>query len=354
MSEKIIPLIIAGGKGSRFWPLSRENRPKQFLDLDGRGALLSQCLGRAVSCAVGAVPYVIAGADQAEAVVSVLGEEGERYRFIPEPMGRNTAAAVAWGCRVIRHREGEGVAAVMPADHLIADGALFEKTFRRAAAVAQKERALTVIAVPPRYPATGYGYAERDKKEYLAGEPYYRVKRFVEKPHREKARRYLKKGTYDWNSGIVAAPLDVFEAVLRRRLPDGGAPLYSVSPETGEGLNEAYAALEPLSFDRAVLEKEKEVFLVEADFGWEDVGSFHRLASLLPTDENGNVRRGNHVLNGVRDSVVITDNRLTAVIGVRDLVVIEDRGVLLICPRRRVEEIGETVAALRDGNEKYR
>lgn len=353
--ERLVPLIIAGGRGSRFWPLSREARPKQLLRLDHGDTLLYRCFRRAKAVAVNAVPAVVAASFLKDEIDAALATEGEAgFRFIAEPEAKNTAAAILRGCRVIAAEDEEAVVAVLPADHQIGDDEGFVETVKRAAAVCRRERALTVIGIEPRFPAVGYGYAERGRKESLAGFDYYRVRRFVEKPHREKARRYLKKGTYSWNSGIVVAPVSVLLKEIAYWLPRTAAALLSGSEESDDDLAEAYAGLAPLSFDSAVLEKEKRVFLVEAAFDWDDVGSYQRLAALLPADEKGNIRRGETLLKQVRDSVVISDNLLTAVIGVKDLVVIEDRGVLLICPRRRVEEIGAFVGELPPQYEKYR
>ena len=354
MAEKVIPLIIAGGKGSRFWPLSRENYPKQFLSLDGGDSLLKRAFLRGQRVAVNAVPYIIAGEDQRELVYAALAENEGAYQFIGEPCAKNTAAAVYWASSRIRALEGDGIIVLLPSDHQIPDEEAFAKTIVKAVAVSEAKRSITVIGVTPHYPATGYGYAERGRKEYLDHDAaFYRVRRFVEKPHREKARRYLKKGTYDWNSGISVFPLPEIFEIFQRHLPGLGQRFNEISIYDEIMVREVYTEAESISFDNGILEKEKEIYLVEADFHWDDVGSYNSISALMNPDERGNILRGNHVLKDVHGSVILTDNQLTAVCGVRDIVVVEDHGVLLICPRRRVEEVRELVASLQEENQRY-
>jgi mannose-1-phosphate guanylyltransferase len=353
MAEKVIPLIVAGGKGSRFWPLSRGNCPKQFLSIDGGDSLLKRSFLRAQTIAVNAVPYIIAGEDQRELVLSALdGEEGS-YQFIGEPFGNNTAAAVYWACKCLKEKEEDGIVAVLPSDHQIPDQEGFSRTLQKAIAVADLKQSIVVIGIMPHYPATGYGYVERGRKEYLEHDSFYHVHRFVEKPHREKARRYLKKGTYHWNSGMSVFPLKAIFDIFDRHLSSFGEKFSDVGVYDREGVYKVYTELENISFDVGILEKEKEIYLVEADFRWDDVGSFNSLGSLITPDEQLNIIKGNPVLKDVRGSVILTDNRLCAVIGMKDVVIVEDNGVLLICPRRRVEEIKEIVASLKDANEQY-
>ena len=353
MVEKVIPLIIAGGKGSRFWPLSREDCPKQFLSIDGGDSLLKRAFLRAQTIAVNAVPYIIAGEDQREQVCAALSGEEGNYQFIGEPFGHNTAIAVFWACKCLKEKEERGIIAVLPSDHQIPDQEGFADTLKKAVAVADLKQSLVVIGVTPHYPATGYGYVERGRKEYLENETYYHVHRFVEKPHREKARRYLKKGTYHWNCGMSVFPLTTIFDIFDRHLPSFGQKFTDIGLYDQEGLAKAYRESENVSFDVGILEKEKETYLVEAEFRWDDVGSYNSLGSLIRPDEQLNILKGNHILKDVRNSVILTDNRLCAVVGMKDVVIAEDRGVLLICPRRRVEEIKEIVAALKEENQKY-
>lgn len=354
MAEKVIPLIIAGGKGSRFWPLSRERKPKQFLSLDGESSLLEKTFLRAEHIAVNSVPYIIAGIDQFELVAETLHEKEGAYHFIGEPCGKNTAAAIYWACCCIREAEGDGVIVVLPADHFISDREAFGAFVGAAVAVAEVKKSIVLLGIAPKYPATGYGYIERGRKEYVGEHCCYDVRRFVEKPQREKAKHYLKKGNYVWNSGIFVFQLSAIFSVYQQCLGGMTRSFDLFAHDTDISLQDVYDSLESISFDYGILERQSSLYLVTADFDWDDVGSFSHLTKLIPPDQKGNVRRGNCVLQDTADSVVLSDNRFTAVIGLKDVVIVEDQGVLLVCHRRRTEEIRQLVASLTEENDSLR
>ena len=360
MPEKIHALIMAGGRGSRFWPLGREKCPKQFLSLDGGDCLLMRAYRRAAALTDGEAPYLAIGADQCELLHAIEGGDWQPQRVICEPLAKNTAAAVYWSSQVMRAQGCGGVTAVFPADHQIENEKGFEETLRLAAEVAEKEKCIVVIGIRPLYPACGFGYIERGRRETTdSGGAYCRVRRFVEKPHREKARRYLKKGTYYWNSGIIVFPLAEIEAVYEQLLPDYpaafAAAVAAIGTETEAAeLTRAFEAIEAVSFDVAILEKAKNTCMVEAAFGWDDVGSFNSLGSLIEPDEERNICRGNLILKDVKNSIIIGDNPLIAVIGLRDVVVVESEGVLLVCPRKRVEEVRDVVGQLTEEDARFR
>ena len=350
MAEKVIPLIIAGGKGSRFWPLSREQKPKQFLALDGSVSLLERTFARAEAIAVNCVPYIIAGVDQYEQVEAVLPKEEGNYHFIGEPEGKNTAAAVYWASCCIRDAEGDGIVVVLPADHYIEDLPSFVSAVNGAVAVVEAKNTIVLLGITPKYPATGYGYIQRGKKERVAAFHCCKVRRFVEKPRRKRARRYLKEGNYLWNSGISVFPLSGIFSVYRKYLGDLTGAFDRLSMMDSVTLQDVYSSLESISFDYGILERCGNLFVVPAEFSWDDVGSYSHLNALIPPDEKGNVRKGNCILKDTSDTVVLTDNRLTAVIGLKDVVIAEDHGVLLVCHRSRTEEIRSIVDALEGEN----
>lgn len=221
MAEKVTALIMAGGKGSRFWPLSREHRPKQFLHLDGGESLLERAYNRAKKLTGEDSPYIAVAAEQVGLVMETFKGQVEPAQIITEPAPKNTAAAVYWSALSMKAAGCEGTVAVFPADHQIENEAGFEATMQLAAAVSRENQSLAVIGIRPRFPATGFGYVERGHREMReSGESYFRVRRFVEKPHREKARRYLKKGTYFWNSGIIVFPMEAIFDVYDQFLPE--------------------------------------------------------------------------------------------------------------------------------------
>ncbi len=358
MAKKVVPLILAGGKGSRFWPLSRDKHPKQFLRLGGGQCLLERTYERIKYLGGDISPYIVAAEEQLPLVLSHCGEEISKDKVITEPLPRNTAAAVYWSALKIRHELGDVILTVFPADHQISDSEKFQETMSAAVQVCEKTSSIVVIGVKPRYIATGFGYVERGKSIHEDDLHYYKVRRFVEKPHREKARRYLKKGTYYWNSGIFILPLPEILAQYEANLPEFKEIFAAAAQAIGteqekELLTQAFAKVEPVSFDVAILEKTKDISLVETTFPWDDVGSYNSLNALIPADGEDNIKSGNIVLREVRNSVVIGGGDLVTVIGVRDLAVIQDNGVVLVCPRKRVEEIKEVVAALDGDNKKY-
>lgn len=359
MEEKVTALIMAGGKGSRFWPLSREHRPKQFLHLDGGASLLERAYERACAVTGENTPYIAVAAEQTGLTMETLSGKITPQQIITEPAAKNTAAAVYWSALCLQAAGCTGTVAVFPADHQIENEKGFLDTIRLAAKVSEENQALSVIGIRPRYPATGFGYVERGKRESLAdGREYFRVRRFVEKPHREKARRYLKKGTYFWNSGILVFLLEEIFNVYDQFLPEFKEIFADAAAKIGTdkvtaAAEAAFHKVTPVSFDVGILEKAKNTCLIEADFDWDDVGSYNSLNSLIEPDTDRNIKRGNIVLKDVRNSVIIGDNRLIAVIGLRDIVIVEERGVLLVCPRMKVEEIKDIVDKLSDENEDY-
>lgn len=353
MKEKVIPVILAGGNGSRLWPISRKNHPKQFFNPDGNGSLLIRTLERAKAVAVNALPLIVISAQNAEETEKHLEAEKGNYELLKEPFPAGTAAAVAYAAVFLQKREESGILVMMPADHCIPDLKQFCNDIRNAVYVSKAKTAITVLGIKPRYPATGFGYAEEEKPEKLNDIVFCRVKRFVEKPRREKARRYIKKGTYLWNSGITVCPLTVVAEALSRNFSDYEKML-RVAEGDWDGLTQIYRETENISFDCSVLEKEKEIYILRAGFPWHDMGTFQSLAAVIPPDSAGNVRKGNTILKDVNSSVIVSDTALTAVIGVRDMVVVNIDGIVLVCPRRKGEEVRDIVAALSDGNEKYK
>lgn len=346
MGKKIIPLILAGGKGCRFWPLSREHYPKQFLSLDGEMSLLEKTFLRAQGMAPEGIPWLVGSKDQYPLVADCLKSYDGGYRFIGEPRGKNTAAAIYLACRHMGVENGDSVVVIMPADHFIGDQEAFLHRIHAAASWSLRKKAMVTIGVTPRYPATGFGYIEKGHREGEKRDHCYRALSFTEKPGRERAKKYLKHGKFLWHSGIVVAPLSVLFSAYRRYMPELVSVLDAVSLGDEEALEKAYEMLEPTSFDNGILEKERYLYVLSAHFPWDDVGSFERLSSVLSEDRHGNICRENVFTANTERTVILTDNRLTVAFGVKDLVVVEDHGVLLICPRDQTEKIRDVVEAL--------
>lgn len=355
MKEKVIPLILAGGRGSRFWPLSREHCPKQFLRFGGEDTLLQKTLKRAESIAKGAKPYIIAAEEQRELTMASLNEQlGKDYGFIGEPERRNTAAAIYYGSQKIREREGEAVFVILPADHFIDNTEAFARDIADAVVAAEESGAVVLLGAKPRYAATGFGYVEIGKKHRSSEQSCVPVRRFIEKPPRKQAERYRKKEGCYWNTGIFVLTFATLCRLYEKHLPQT-ASLWEQNCAEGEpNFKELYRKLDNLSFDQGILEKESHILLKRASFAWDDVGSYRGLSALIPADNRGNLCCGNVLTKNTSRSVILTDNHLTVVMGVKDLIVSEDHGVLLICPLEKAQEVAKIPEMLRGKNNIYR
>lgn len=345
MERKVIPLILAGGKGSRFWPLSRKDFPKQFLCLDGKDSLLQKTMIRAKKVAFNAFPYVIALDEQYSLVLSsLLEKEGEDYHFIGEPMGKNTAAAIYYGCCRIKELEGDATIVVLPADHYIEDHEAFVSDIKNAASLAAKKEKIVLLGVRPTFPETGFGYAVAGKRHATPCFEYYSLRKFVEKPQKDHVKRYLKRDDCFWNTGMFIFSLGIIENLYEKYLP-------ALKKHINENISfdNVYRDVESISFDKGILERESSVYLIKASFKWDDVGSYRGLASVLPEDRDGNVCRGNQLIKESEKSVVLTDNRLTVLYGVKNIIVAENDGVLLICSKDKAKDVG-MITSLLDGN----
>lgn len=337
---RFVPVILAGGKGERFWPLSRADRPKQFLRLlqDGR-SLLQASAERLlpVSGGWGAL-YVATGAALADGVREHLpGLPAEN--LLVEPEGRDTAPAVAWAVLELARRHGEqAVLGFFPADHHVQDQAAFQGALEAALALAQKQAGIVTLGIRPTYPATGYGYLEQGEP---AGAGAYRVRAFREKPDRETAEAYLAEGGHYWNAGIFLARARVWLEELRAHAPEVIGPLKREGPL-------AYSRLPKVSLDYALMEKTSNAYLVPAEFGWDDLGDWTALERLLK-GERPNMGVGRHLGIDTVGSIFYTTSGddLIVTIGLEDVVIVRDGPVTLICKKERVQEVKRVLEALR-------
>lgn len=350
MSAPFIPVILAGGKGERFWPLSRRSRPKQFLCLDGSGqSLLQATADRLLPLAGGWEKLlVITAAPIAQGVREQLPDLPASNLLI-EPEGRDTAPAVAWGSLVIAEKYGpEAVIGFFPADHYIPDRAGFERTLKAAIAFAQTENAIVTLGIQPNEPATGYGYIEQGAP---AGEenglPIYRVTRFTEKPDAQTAAQFIATGRFSWNSGMFFFRAGVVLAELARHAPQILTPLQT------QGVG-AYGTLEKKSIDYALMEKTDKAYVLPCDFLWDDLGDWNALER-LKRDEEANTNLGNHWGLESQGCIVYNDDpeEVIVTLGLEDLVIVRDGKATLILPKNRAQDIKAALKSLQ-GEEKYR
>lgn len=347
----LFAVIMAGGSGTRFWPLSRRLRPKQLLPLlDGR-SLLAATLERVLPLAGRERTLVVTGADVADGVRAVLpGLPAEN--LLLEPAGRDTAACIGWMAWRLAARHPGAVMLVIPADHVIPDGAAFRTALATAAATAETRGGLVTIGFRPTRPETGYGYLELGGTVGAVGaHEVFRVARFVEKPDRERAESMLAAGHYRWNGGLFAWTVAAIQDAIRRHLPELAAGLDTMMEDAaavGEAaaIGRHYPTLPRTSIDFGVMEKASVVWAVTVEFAWSDVGSWAGLAEVLATG-GAEVRIGDVTGVDTAGTVLVSDGPAIAAIGVRDLVVVATRDAVLVVPKDQSQRVKELVELLR-------
>ncbi len=349
MNQPIIPVILAGGKGERFWPLSRRTYPKQFLSLDGSGkSLLQATANRLLPLAQNWEQlWVITSAIIADGVKKQLPLLPDNNLLI-EPEGKDTAPAVAWATLEIVKRYGNDVViAFFPADHWIGNQVAFESTINAAAELAHTEAAIVTLGITPDYPSTGYGYIEQgEMKGNFNNLPVYKVARFTEKPDQNTAESFIKTGKFSWNSGMFIFRADIVLKELKNYAPQ------ILEPLTNKG-KEAYAELEKKSIDYALMEKTKLAYVLPADFGWDDLGDWNALERLIKGN-NENVEIGNHVSLDTKNSIIYASNNdeVVVTIGLEDVVIVRHENATLVVNKNRTQEIKQVLQLLQN-NPKY-
>lgn len=335
-------LILAGGSGTRFWPLSRKRRPKQLLALEGERSLLRETVERLQPLVTPEGVWVCTTRALAEAVRQDLPEVPPEQVLV-EPEGRNTAPAIGWSVRSMPEAARQDVVAVLPADHRMGDPAAFRAALARAGdAVARQDRVMT-LGVTPRWAETGYGYLEIEPEPGADG--VHRVRRFVEKPSPDNAARFVQAGNYLWNAGIFLFSGTTLLEILARLQPELSRGLEEIAAAP-ERLDEIYARLPSDSIDYAVMEKLDDIHTLPLDCGWSDLGSWAALDEVLPRDADGNTGRGDRLAIDAGGNLLFSDDGTIAVLGVHDLVVVRTGDTVLVCPKERSQEVKRIVAEL--------
>jgi mannose-1-phosphate guanylyltransferase len=338
-------LILAGGSGTRFWPLSRKRNPKQLLALEGERSLLRDTMERLRPLIEPADVWVCTTEALAERVRADLPEVPPE-QILLEPEGRNTAPAIGWSIRSMPEEVRRGVVAVLPADHRVGDPAAFRETLKRAGRVVEEKDRMMTLGVVPRWAETGYGYLELEPQTGPKdGHRERRVRRFVEKPTAENAERFVASGDYLWNAGIFLFRGSSLLGILERLQPELARGLEEIAAAP-ERLRELYGRLPADSIDYAVMEKLGEISTLPLDCGWSDLGSWEALDEILPEDEDGNTGRGDRLAVDARGNLLFADQGTIAVLGVEDLVVVRTGDAVLVCPKSRSQDVKKLVAEL--------
>lgn len=346
---RLYAAILAGGIGSRFWPLSRETTPKQLLKVVGDESLLTSTIKRLSPLVppdrvvivtnerqAGIIKMHLAGADPA----------APSPGYVIEPTGRNTAAAIALAAFDLYRKDPEAVMAVLPADHVIEDGRPFRTALKAAVKAARSGHLVTFGIVPDR-PETGYGYIKAGPRAFaeIDGFGVRKVERFVEKPDIKRATQYLKQGGYYWNSGIFIWKASRILEEIKLYLPSTYESIERCS--TPEELSVAYEGVKDISIDHGILEKAKDVVVIPANFPWSDMGTWSSFGEILKPDSDGNIVKGRVVDIGSSNSVIFGSDRVVATIGLKDMIIVDTPDATLVCPKERAQEVKEVVGALK-------
>jgi len=348
-------VIMAGGKGARFWPRSREHKPKHLLDITGNRTIIQETVSRISSLIPPDRTLIITGAAHADELRQQLPEIPAE-NILVEPVGRNTAPCIGLAAIHIRRRAGDAVMAVLPSDHVIADDRVFLDTLAAAAEAAEREDALVTIGIKPTGPETGYGYIERGNPVgQIGGKLIYGVWSIREKPPLEQAMSFVEAGTFYWNSGMFIWKTSTILQAIETHLPDLHAGLLRLEAALGTEqyevvLRDTYEETRSISIDYGVMEKADKVLVIPGNFAWSDVGSWDALWEFLEKDFAGNACRGELIAVESADSLVYSPKKLVALVGVRDLIVVETDDALLICRRGDSQKVKSIVDILEEKN----
>jgi len=358
MEKHCFNIIIAGGKGTRFWPLSRAQRPKQLLKILSRKSLIDETAERVYGLSGRARTLVVTVAEQVGALKKELSAL-PKNNFIAEPLGKNTAPCIGLAALEVMRRDPKGVMVVLPADHWVADVKGCQRTLKSAVALAKKHDRLVTIGIRPEYPETGYGYIMKSGR-LAASRGAFQVKRFIEKPNEASAKKLIRQGSL-WNSGIFVWKASLVLDLLNRYQPEIGAalsrigkaaagkPLANPSPALRRTIRREYGRMPSISIDFAVLEKagaEGRVITVEADFGWSDVGSWSAVHRMMDKDVHGNAGNGRWLQIGAKNCLIHSPDRLVVLLGIDNAVVVDTPDAILVGDLNRSQEVRDIVAEL--------
>ena len=347
---QIHPVVLAGGRGERFWPLSRHARPKQLLPLVSEKPMVAETIDRLGILAGPERVWILTSADLRDAVRAALPRVPEA-QVVGEPVAKNTAPAIALAAWWLRGAGPEAVAAVLPSDHRIEPAERFRSDLEAAARLAREERAIVTIGLRPTRPETGYGYIEAGDPA-APGSPARLVAAFREKPDARTAERYASDGKHLWNGGMFLFTPEVMLEELRAHAPEIAALLEDVPDGPSVKGSQAavarfYEAAPSISIDYAVMERTRRALVLPSSFAWDDLGSWAALADAGDTDASGNLTRGESLLEDSSGVIAFSDQGLIAALGVKDLVIVRTGDVTLVCPRDRAQDVRALVQRLK-------
>ena len=345
--------ILAGGGGTRFWPLSRQEIPKQLLNISGNDIMLNDTIERFKGNIPQENTVIVTNRTQAVLLESIMHSSVMSSNILIEPIARNTAASILFAALSIEKNHGDSLMVVLPSDHYITDEEQFRLTLDEACTVALESDKIVTIGIRPTFPSTGYGYIAFEKKP-ISSDPVavYEVAEFVEKPDFQKAQGYLSSGNYLWNSGIfiwkTAVIIDNFKRYLPRLYKSMLPIRDALGTEQEEAvINDIYPTLQNISIDYGILERSDDVVVLSGQFGWNDIGSWDALGAIFPPDKSGNIIKANHMGIDTQNSIIYGNGRLITTIGVDGFIIADTEDALLICPKDKAQSVKEIVDLLK-------
>lgn len=349
---EVYGVIMAGGGGTRFWPLSRQKTPKQLLNLSGKEIMVNETIDRLMMSIPGKNQYIVTNAAQAPVMQQVTQDRILPGHILAEPSARNTAACIGYAALEILHRHGDGILCVTPSDAYVRDWPAFTAVLEQAVQAAEQNDKLVTIGITPTFAATGYGYIRYDKTEQAGAKT---VQAFVEKPPLETARQYLAEGCYAWNSGIFVWRASTILRFFRQLLPQVWAELAKIEAALGTAqeaavIQKVYPQIPGISIDYGIMEKAAalgEVQVVAGEFGWNDVGSWDMMTVLHTPDEQQNILLGDALAVESRGNIVYAGSRTVTLAGVENMVVVETPDAVMICPKEKAQDVKKIVDALK-------
>ena len=351
MEVELYAVIMAGGVGTRLWPRSRQNMPKQFLDIVGENTMLQETFIRIEPLIPPDRVFVVTNGTCAPLVREQIPWL-PRENVIAEPSGRNTAPCIGLAALYLRRLDPEGVMIVLPADHLIREAAHFQEVLKVVAEVTQ-DGYLVTMGIQPDSPHTGYGYIQRgDFLRQIGQHSAYKVARFTEKPDEVTAQRFVDSGQYYWNSGMFGWKVSAILEGIEVHLPALHDQLMTIEAALGsqrerEVMEEVWQGVESISIDYGIMERADNAAVIPMDVGWSDVGSWATVAELMPKNAEDNVVVGEHIGIDTTGSLLYGSGRLIATVGLRDMIVVDTGDAVLVCPRARAQEVKDLVDELR-------
>ena len=355
--SNLIAVIMAGGRGERFWPKSQCSLPKQLLPIAGARTMLQETVDRIRPLVAEKNIYIATGESLLKKVKSQLPSLPEK-NIISEPVGRNTAACIGLAAIKVEREHPRSTMVVLAADHLIRRGEKFLRIIRAGAGAAEKTGNLVTLGIKPARPETGYGYIKiKNQKSKIKSKKIQvcKVERFVEKPDERKAKEFLSSGNYYWNSGMFIWTTESILKAIEEHMPELFKGLETIkdflgTPREGEVARQVFQGLESISIDYGVMEKARNVVLIKADIPWDDVGSWLAMERIHPKDDKGNVVLGKFAGIDSSNCIIISDGHLVATLGVSDLIVVTTPDATLICSKDRAQDVKKIVKKLADKN----